>query len=65
MFLCLHIEAMVMDAFRNKLQKLEDALLKHMLTSADLAYRGDMDHRGDRGDRGEMHDMGDMGDRMI
>ena len=46
----------------NKLQKLEDALLQHMLTVADLADRGDMDHRGDRG---EMHDMGDMGDRMI
>ena len=36
----------------NKLQKLEDALLKHMLTAADLA------------DRGDMHDMvdNDMGD---
>ena len=48
----------------NKLQKLEDALLKllkHMLTAAD---RGDMDHRGDRRDRGEMHDMGDMVDRV-
>ena len=50
----------------NKLQKLEDALLKHMLTAADLA---DMDDRGDMGDRGDMHDMvgmgnlGDMGDR--
>ena len=53
----------IRDAFRNnKLQKLEDALLQHMLTAADLADRGDMDHRGDRG---EMHDMGDMGDRMI
>ena len=54
-----------MRIYINKLQKLEDALLKHMLTAADLADWGDMDHRGDRGDRGEMHDMGDMGDRMI
>ena len=36
----------------NKLQKLEDALLKHMLTAADLA------------DRGDMHDMVDLGDRV-
>ena len=36
-----------------KLQKLEDALLKHMRTAADL------DDMGDIGDRGEMHDMGD------
>ena len=39
----------------NKLQKLEDALLKHMLTAADLAGRGDMD---------DMGEMGDMGDRV-
>ena len=43
---------------KNKLQKLEDALLKHMLTAADLADRGDMD---DRGDRGDMHDMVETG----
>ena len=35
----------------NKLPKLEDALLKHMLTAVDLTDRGDMDHRGDMGDR--------------
>ena len=38
----------------NKLQKLEDALIKHMLTAADM---------GDRGDMGDMSDRGDMGDR--
>ena len=35
----------------NNLQKLEDALLKHMLTAADLVGRGDMDDMGDMGDR--------------
>ena len=37
-----------------KLQKLEDALLKHK-----LADTGDMDDRSDMGDRGDMHDIGD------
>ena len=34
----------------NKLQKLEDALLKHMLTAADLTDIGDMDDMVDMGD---------------
>ena len=34
----------------NKLQKLEDALIKHMLAAADMVDMGD---RGDRGDRGD------------
>ena len=33
----------------NKLQKLEDALIKHMLTAADM---------GDRGDKGDIFDRG-------
>ena len=49
---------------QNKLQKLEDALLKHILTAADLADIGDIDDRGDMGDRGALHDMVDMGDRV-
>ena len=32
---------------------LEDALLKHMLTAADLAGRGDMDTMGEMGDKGD------------
>ena len=36
-----------------KLQKLENALVKHMLTTADLANSGDM---GDRVDMGDMTD---------
>ena len=32
----------------NKLQKLEDALVKHMLTAHDLTDRGDMDDIDDR-----------------
>ena len=40
----------------NKLQKLEDALLKHMLTAADLADRVTWP--------GDMGDMCDMGDRV-
>ena len=36
---------------QNKLQKLEDALLKHMLTAADLAGRGDINDRGNMGER--------------
>ena len=40
-----------LDTVRNKLQKLEDALLKHMLTAADLADRGDMDDLVDMGDK--------------
>ena len=39
---------------KNKLQKLEDALIEQMLTAADLA---------DRGDRGDQGDHGDWGDR--
>ena len=48
---------------KNKLQKLEDALLRQMLASADLADRGDIDDRGDMGDRGDIDDRGDMGER--
>ena len=55
----------------NKLQdqKLEDALIKHILTADDLADRGDLADRDDMGDmggigeRGDMGDKGDMGDR--
>ena len=53
----------------NKLQKLEDALIKHMLTADDLADRGDLADMGDicgigeRGDMGDMGNRGDMGDR--
>jgi hypothetical protein len=43
----------------NKLQKLEDALLKHMLAAADLTGRGDMNDRGNMGERGDMHEMGE------
>ena len=56
-------------ALRNKLQKLEDALIKHMLTADDLADRGDLADMGDicgigeRGDMGYMGNRGDMGDR--
>ena len=48
----------------NKLQKLEDALIKHMLNAADLADRGDMGDRGNmvvRGDRGYWGDIFDRG----
>ena len=41
------------DTSKNKLQKLEDVLLRHMLASADLADRGDIDDRGDMSDRGD------------
>ena len=49
----------------NKLQdqKLEDALIKHILTADDLADRGDPADRGDMGGIGERGDMGDKGDR--
>ena len=52
----------------NKLQNLEDALIKHMLSAADLADRVDMGAKGDRrgigdGENGDMSDKGDMGDR--
>ena len=48
---------------KNKLQKLEDALLKHMLTAADLALRGDMGERSNVGNRSDMSDRGDIGVR--
>ena len=38
-----------LEAQLNKLQKLEDALIKHMLTAADM---------GDRGDKGDIFDRG-------
>ena len=47
---------------KNKLQKREDALIKHMLTAADLADRDDTGDRGDMGDLGERGDIGNRGD---
>ena len=38
-------------AISNKLQKLEGALVKHMLTADDLADRGEIAHMDDMGNR--------------
>ncbi len=45
------LEKSLRIGLKNKLQKLEDALIKHMLTAADLADRGDMDDMVDMGDK--------------
>ena len=37
-------------------------LVKHMLTAADLAERGDVDDRGDMGDKDDKADRDDKGD---
>ena len=44
---------MTTGCLKNKLQKLEDALIKHMLTADDLIDRGDM------GDSSDMCGIGD------
>ena len=47
----------------NKLQKLEDELVKHIMTAAEQVERGDMDDRDDMDDRVDMGDKDDKGDR--